>query len=361
MRADWGLLRDSAAARAVAAQIARESTRPLKIMEVCGSHSHCIARHGIASLLPPTVSLVPGPGCPVCVTPQSEVNLAGDIADLPGVTLATFGDLVRVPGSEMSLADRRAAGADVRIVHSALDALNLARAEPDRQIVFVAIGFETTAPTVAAALLAARDAVISNFSVLALHKTMPPAMRRLLEIGEAGINAFLCPGHVSAVIGSRAYEFLPDEFGAACAIAGFEPLDVLLAILALVRQWEAGQPRVEVEYSRIVRPDGNRRALDVLNQVFEACDTDWRGLGTLPDSGLRLRPRFAEFDAEARHCVQRRPAPPHPACRCGEVLRGVLLPPDCGAFGRACVPEHPLGPCMVSSEGACAAAWNYQR
>jgi len=357
--------RDPAAVRAVAGDIARESATLVKIMEVCGSHSHCIARYGLRSLLPPAIELVPGPGCPVCVAPQGDINLAIDLALLPGVILASFGDLIRVPGSELSLAQARAEGADVRVVVSPMGALELAQAEPDSEVVFVGIGFETTAPGVAATVRAAHAEGLPNFSVLVAHKTMPAPMAALVADGQAGVNAFICPGHVSTIIGSRAYDFLANEHGVPCVIAGFEPLDVMLAIRAIVRQWERmargdGAAEVEIEYSRAVRREGNRQARAIMDEVFEPAGSTWRGLGTIPASGLRLRPAYANYDAESRFGIARRDAPPHPACHCGDVLRGLMVPRGCPVFGKACTPDTPLGPCMVSSEGACAAEWLYR-
>ncbi len=365
MSHDFGLLRAPEPARVLAREIARIARRPLRIMEVCGSHSHAIARYGLRALLPSPLTLVPGPGCPVCVAPPSEIGMALDLAGRPEVTVATFGDLLRVrasgsDGMGPSLAEARAAGADVRVIHSAIEALELARALPDRQVVFLAIGFETTAPTVAATVLAARAEAVPNVSFLVCHKTMPGAMRALLAAGEAGVQAFLCPGHVSAVTGPGVYEFIPREFGAPCAIAGFEPADVLLGVLALVRMWEEDRPGVEVAYRRVVRAEGNARARALMEEVFEPCDAEWRGLGMLPGTGLRLRAAHEGFDAERRFGLERREGRPHPACRCGEILRGVATPRDCAAFGTACTPERALGPCMVSSEGACAAEWLYR-
>lgn len=357
---DASALRDAGLGRTIAEDIARLSRQPLKLMEVCGSHSHTIVRYGIRELLPPTIELVPGPGCPVCVAPQEEIDLAIDLARRPEVVVTTFGDLVRVPGTNGSMAEVRAEGGDVRIVLSPMDALETARREPERLVVFVAIGFETTAPGVAATLRAAADDGVTNLALLIAHKTMPAPMRALVAGGECGVQGFICPGHVSAIIGSEAYRFLADDYGVACAVAGFEPLDVLLAVRSLVIQHEAGKPTVDVEYARAVRPEGNQRALSVLLEVFEPVDARWRGLGEIPDSGLRLRAPYAEFDVESRLGIQRIPADPHPACRCGDILRGILAPPKCPAFGRTCTPDHPLGPCMVSSEGACAAEWQYR-
>lgn len=354
-------LRSVGAARAIAEDVARLSRHPVKLMEVCGSHSHTIARYGIRELLPGTIDLVPGPGCPVCVAPQEDIDLAIALARREDVVVVTFGDLVRVPGTMGSMAEARAEGGHVRVVLSPIDALRVARQEPDRLVVFVAIGFETTAPGVAATVLAAAAEGLPNFTLLVAHKTMPAPMRALVEGGECGVQGFICPGHVSAVIGSEAYRFLVDDYGVACAVAGFEPVDVLLAVRSLVLQHESNEPTVDVEYSRAVRPEGNTRALSVLREVFEPVDSRWRGLGEIPGSGLRLREPYASFDVERRLVLPRVPVEPDPACRCGDILRGVRHPRQCPAFGTACTPDRPLGPCMVSNEGACAAEWQYRR
>ncbi len=339
------------------AELARRGASTLTFMEVCGTHTMAIARFGLRDLLPAAVRLVSGPGCPVCVTAMADLDRVVALARLPEVTLATFGDLVRVPASRSSLAAERAAGADVRVVYSARDAVEIAAAEPGRQVVFAGIGFETTAPTVAAALLEAQAKGVANFSVLSLHKTMPLPLKALLELGETDISGFILPGHVSVVTGSGCYRFLARDYGVGGVIAGFEAHDVLQALLALVRQTE---PAIEIEYGRAVRAEGNVVARRVMDQVFEPCDADWRGLGVIPGSGLRLRAEYAAFDAERRFTVNAgEPLEPR-GCRCGEVLRGVLDPAACALFGARCTPEDPVGACMVSSEGACAARYRYR-
>ena len=326
-------------------------------MEVCGTHTMAVSRFGLRDLLPPGVRLVSGPGCPVCVTAVGDLDVVVALARLPGVVIATFGDLVRVPSSRSSLARERAAGADVRVVYSPADAVELALAEPARQIVLVGIGFETTAPTVAAALLIARERRLDNFSVLSLHKTMPGALRALLDLGETRIDGFILPGHVSVVTGSACYEFLADEYGVGGVVTGFEAEDVLEALLMLARQ---ARPAVEIAYRRAVTREGNRVAQQVIERVFEPCDATWRGLGAIPGSGLRLRDEYRSFAAEVRFPVDPG-APEEPrGCRCGEVLRGLIDPPQCALFGRRCTPETPVGACMVSSEGACAARFRYR-
>jgi hydrogenase expression/formation protein HypD len=335
----------------------RTESSPATFMEVCGTHTMSIARYGLRELLPDNVRLVSGPGCPVCVTAQRDLDHVVALARLPGVALATFGDLVRVPASRSSLAAERAVGADVRVVYSPRDAVELAAAEPERQVVFAGIGFETTAPTVAAALLEARAHGLANFSVLSLHKTMPPPLRALLELGETPLRGFLLPGHVSVVTGSRCYEFLSEEYGIAGVVTGFEAHDVLRALVRLLRM---ERPAIEIEYTRAVRAEGNPVARRVLDEVFEPADAEWRGLGLIPGSGLRLRDGFAAHDAARRFDIEMdEPLEPR-GCRCGEVLRGVIDPVECALFGVRCTPEDPVGTCMVSSEGACAARHRYR-
>ena len=352
-------LAKSIARRAAEAADARPGALPLTIMEVCGTHTVAIFRHGVRQLLPPGVRLLSGPGCPVCVTPNGEIDQAIALVGAPGVTLTTFGDMLRVPGSRSSLQQARAGGADVRIVYSPLDAVRLAQSAPDRQVVFFAVGFETTSPAVAGALVEARRLGLRNFSAFSAHKLIPPAMRLLLESGETRIDGFLCPGHVSAIIGARPYEFIARDYGVPCVVAGFEPLDVLQAIDMLVAQVAAREARVEIQYRRTVRWEGNPAALRCLDEVFEPHDVAWRGLGVIPRSGLRLRPSYQELDAALRFPVETPPAREHPGCLCGAVLRGAKEPPECKLFGRTCTPEHPIGPCMVSTEGTCAAWYQY--
>jgi hydrogenase expression/formation protein HypD len=351
--------RDVRKAGELAAAIGRQAVRPVSIMEVCGTHTVAIFRHGLRELLPNTIRLISGPGCPVCVTPTTEIDRAIGLARNPEVTLATFGDMLRVPGSVGSLQVARAGGCDVRIVYSARDALQLALASPGRAVIFLAVGFETTSPTVAATVREARQRGVENFFVLSAHKLIPPAMRALLEAGEAKIDGFLCPGHVSVIIGSAPYEFIPQEYGVPCVIAGFEPLDILQGVAMLVAQQEAGRPAVEIQYRRGVRPEGNQAARECVGEVFEVCETEWRGLGTIPASGLRLRPEFEQHEAARAFPVRVSEAGEPPGCRCGDVLRGVLTPDRCPLFERVCRPEQPVGPCMVSSEGTCAAWHQY--
>ena len=351
--------RDSGLARDLAEQIRREATRPLCFMEVCGTHTMAITRYGIKSLLPENLRLISGPGCPVCVTPQAQIDRFIGLGKSSEAVLATFGDMIRVPGTRSNLEAERARGADVRVVYSPLDAVAIARANPDKRAVFFGVGFETTAPAVALAILEAQKADLANFYVLCAHKLIPPAMAALAGDPEIAINGFICPGHVSAVIGSAAYNPIARDCGIPCVIAGFEPLDILQSLLMLVRQAVGGRSEVEVQYSRAVSKQGNPAAMRCVRSVFEPADAEWRGLGTIPGSGLRLRPEFAAFDA-SQFLPQDSAAPSESgACECGLILKGLKSPTDCRAFGTACTPEHPLGPCMVSSEGACAAEFKY--
>ena len=334
--------------------------RDIRIMEVCGTHTVAIFRAGIRSLLPKNIRLLSGPGCPVCVTPAGHIDLCVRAAERPEVILATFGDLLRVPGSHGSLAEARARGkAETVIVYSPMDALDLARNNPDRLVVFPGIGFETTAPTAAATVLAARAAGIGNFALIPLAKTMPGVLEALLADKDLALDGLLCPGHVSAITGAAFFRPLAEERGLCCAVAGFEAADILAGILALLRQMAAGKPEAANCYPRVVSEEGNRRARALVDQVFEPVDSPWRGLGVIPRSGLALRPEFAAFDAVRRLNLRAEDAPEPPGCRCGRILKGKLQPPECPLFGRACTPLHPVGPCMVSSEGSCAAWHRY--
>ena len=346
-------------AQTLLTDIRARSTQPVRFMEFCGGHTHAIFRHGIRQLLPSTVELRSGPGCPVCVTANADMDRAIAMAALPGVILATFGDLLKVPGSHGSLQTARAEGADVRVVYSALDALQIARDHPERAVIFLGIGFETTAPTVAAALLEAEAEGLDNFYLLSMHKVTPPATRAILDAGEVHLSGIIGPGHVTTVIGSRAWEFLPRDYSIPCAVAGFEPLDILRAVAALVEMVEEEWPAVVNAYSRSVRVEGNRTALAIMQRVFDGCDADWRGLGRVAASGLALRPEYARFDAALAFPVDPGPSREPPGCRCGDVLRGTVDPPACPLFRCLCTPAHPIGPCMVSTEGACAAWYRY--
>lgn len=333
--------------------------RVVTLMEVCGTHTMAIARFGLKQLLPASVRLISGPGCPVCVTPKEYVDRAVALARRPDVVVATFGDMMRVPGSEGDLATARAEGADVHVVYSPLEAVEAAAAAPDKKIVFLAVGFETTAPATATALRVARSRGLNNFYLLVAHKLIPPALGALVEDGSAGLDGFLLPAHVSAVIGTAVYEFLPRRYNIPCVIAGFEPVDIMAGIYMLLRQIRAGAARVENEYARVVRAGGNVAAQRLLAEVYAVTDTAWRGLGPIPGSGLVLREEFAPWDAARALPVDVPATRPDAGCICGAVLTGTKSPADCPQFGVRCTPRAPLGPCMVSSEGTCAAAYVY--
>ncbi|MCB1003953.1 MAG: hydrogenase formation protein HypD [Acidimicrobiales bacterium] len=355
--------RDPTAARAVLDAIAGLAPdTPVRLMEVCGGHTHTIYRHGLEQLLPATVGLVHGPGCPVCVLPLGRVDDAIALAEREGVVLACFGDLLRVPGSRGSLLDARARGADVRVVYSPLDALDLAVARPERQVVFFAVGFETTAPSTARTVLRARDEGVANFSVFCNHVTIAPPLRALLDTPDHQLDGFIGPGHVSTVVGTTVYDFVALEHGLPLVVAGFEPLDVMQSVRMLVKQLLEGRAEVENQYGRLARSDGNRAARAALAKVFvPRPHFEWRGLGSIEQSGLTFSEAYARFDAERRFDLPGRSVADPKACQCGEVLKGSLRPWDCKVFGTACTPETPIGACMVSSEGACAAYYNYGR
>ena len=355
--------RDPSAARSLAAAIDRlAGDDPFKFMEVCGGHTHTIYRHGIEHILPSNVELVHGPGCPVCVIPMGRVDDAIALAQQPGVLFTTFGDMMRVPGSDGNLLEAKARGADVRFVYSPLDALGLAESNPDRHVVFFAVGFETTAPSTALTLIRARDHGIENFSVFCNHVTIVPPLRAILTSPDLQLDGFIGPGHVSTVVGNTPYRFIPAEFGKPIVTAGFEPVDVLQAVAMLLRQIRGGRCEVENQYARVVPDQGNPRALEVLAEVFELRPQfEWRGLGFIAHSALKLRPEFAPWDAELRYVVPGVRVADPKACQCGEVLKGTIKPWECKVFGTACTPETPIGTCMVSSEGACAAYYNFGR
>ncbi|MFD2764917.1 hydrogenase formation protein HypD [Micromonospora eburnea] len=356
--------RDAEQAQALAAQIAAlcEPGRQYKFMEVCGGHTHTIYKHGIEDYLPENVSLVHGPGCPVCVIPMGRVDDAIAIAHEPGVIMTAFGDMMRVPGGSGSFFDAKAAGADIRMVYSPLDALKIARTNPDRRVVFMAIGFETTSPSTAMTVLRAAAEGIGNFSVFCNHVTILPAIKAILDSPDLRLDGFLGPGHVSTVIGCRPYEFIARDHGKPLVCAGFEPLDLLQSVFMLLKQLTEGRCEVENQYTRVVPWDGNLRALEAIGRVMELRPYfEWRGLGFISHSALRMRDEYAAFDAERLFDVPGVRVADPKACQCGEVLKGVLKPWECKVFGTACTPETPIGTCMVSSEGACAAYYNFGR
>ncbi|MBF0626665.1 MAG: hydrogenase formation protein HypD [Magnetococcales bacterium] len=327
-------------------------------MEVCGSHTMAIARFAIRDFLPPAVTLVSGPGCPVCVTDPGYIDAAIELAG-QGKIIVTFGDMMRVPGSRSTLAKSRAAGGWIESCYSPVTALELARAHPEREIVFLAIGFETTVAPVLAMLDTARRSALPNLTLLVAFKLVPPVLAALIADPELKIDGFLCPAHVSAVIGANAYRPFAENHGVACVVAGFEPLDILYGVEGLLRQKIAGRATVDNQYNRVVRPEGNPVAQRLMDHYLMPAAVSWRGLGVIPASGLVLRPEFAQFDAEQRHQLTLQPGRPNPHCLCGEVLKGKIRPAQCALFGVACHPDHPLGPCMVSSEGSCAAEYRF--
>lgn len=333
--------------------------RPLRLMEVCGTHTVSIFKAGIRQLLPESVELVSGPGCPVCVTPNSYLDTAIAYSRQTDVIITTFGDMLKVPGSTSSLMAEKAAGADIRIVYSPLDSLDIARANGQKKVIFLAVGFETTAPTAAATVLAAAEAKTDNFFLLSAHKLVPPALRALLNDPSTRVDGFLLPGHVSAIIGEEPYRFLGEEYGTPAVIAGFDALDILQAVYRLVSQIHDREPALENCYRRIVRPAGNPAALSVLDRVYQSAPADWRGIGVIEGSGLNLRPDYGRYDARRVLPVTVEPLQEHRGCRCGEVLRGYIKPQECSLFGKLCTPEHPIGACMVSVEGTCAAWHRY--
>jgi hydrogenase expression/formation protein HypD len=358
--------RDPALARKLAATIAElaaaDPDRTFKLMEVCGGHTHSIYKHGVEDLLPHNIELVHGPGCPVCVIPMGRQDDAMALAERPEVIFTTFGDMMRVPSSNGSLLDAKARGADVRMVYSPLDALKIARDNPDREVVFFAIGFETTAPSTALTLRRARAEGITNFTAFCNHVLVNPAIQAILDSPDLQLDGFIGPGHVSTVIGLRPYRFISADYGKPVVVSGFEPLDVLQSVEMVLRQLTEGRCEIENQYARVVREEGNRLALEAIDETMEVRETfEWRGLGFIPRSAMKIRPEFADWDAEVRFEIPGLRVADPKACQCGEVLKGAIRPWECKVFGTACTPEHPIGTCMVSSEGACAAYFNYGR
>jgi len=353
--------RDPGLARGLVETIRREGEGrpPARIMEVCGTHTMAIARNGIRSLLAGRVTLVSGPGCPVCVTPAGYIDAAVELGGSRGAVLATFGDMLRVPGSGTSLERERGKGLDVRVVYSPLDAVRLAESMPGTEVVLLGVGFETTAPAIGGAILSAAARGIANFSVLSSIRTIPVAMGALASDPEVAIEGFLCPAHVSAIIGSDAYLPVARTHRIPCVVAGFEPLDILLGIRMLLQQIRRGEAEVENEYGRVATAEGNRKALALLQRVFSECDAEWRGIGTIPGTGLRIAERYAGHDAARKFGVRIPAGNGNTPCRCGDVLKGKITPRDCPLFGSGCTPVAPVGPCMVSSEGTCAAYYKY--
>ena len=336
------------------------NTKPVSIMEVCGTHTMALFQHGIRSLLPSGVTLLSGPGCPVCVTSQGEMDAFMSLTENPDIIATVFGDLLRVPGSSTSLQKERAKGCDVRVVYSPLDAVLVAQKNPDKEVVFFGVGFETTAPAIAGAVLMAKANGIKNFTVLAALKRVMPALFALMDDPDTRIDGFLCPGHVSVILGADAYKPVAEKTKAPCVIAGFEPLDMLQGVYMILCQIKKSVAYVENSYGRAVSSEGNEEARKIIDMVFEKNDAVWRGLGPIPLSGFTFRQSFSFFDARKRHDLKEFDAPEPPGCKCGDILKGIMQPDKCPLYKSHCTPEHPIGPCMVSSEGACAAHYKYR-
>lgn len=356
---DFSAFKDPKLARGLIETIHRLAPEHATLMEVCGTHTVAIARNGIRDLMPEGLRLASGPGCPVCVTCNRDIDTVIALARIPNVTITTFGDMTRVPGSTSSLLAEQAAGRSVEIVYSPLDALAFAKAHPEREVVFVGVGFETTTPLVAMAIKRAKAMGLSNFTVFAAHKNMPGALELLVGDPTLELDALILPGHVSTIIGAKPYRFLAEKYGIPGVITGFEPVDVLQGIAMLVRQLHEGRAEIEIAYARGVMPEGNPVALAAIDEVFETCTATWRGLGDIPGSGYRIRDEFADFDAVRRFEPDVEPTRDPKGCRCGDVLRARIAPNECPLFRTVCTPENPVGPCMVSSEGSCAAYYRY--
>lgn len=356
---DFSAFKDPKLARGLIETIHRLAPEHATLMEVCGTHTVAIARNGIRDLMPEGLRLASGPGCPVCVTCNRDIDTVIALARIPNVTITTFGDMTRVPGSTSSLLAEQAAGRSVEIVYSPLDALAFAKAHPEREVVFVGVGFETTTPLVAMAIKRAKAMGLSNFTVFAAHKNMPGALELLVGDPTLELDALILPGHVSTIIGAEPYRFLAEKYGIPGVVTGFEPVDVLQGIAMLVRQLHEGRAEIEIAYARGVMPEGNPVALAAIDEVFETCTATWRGLGDIPGSGYRIRDEFANFDAVRRFEPDVEPTRDPKGCRCGDVLRARIAPNECPLFRTVCTPENPVGPCMVSSEGSCAAYYRY--
>ena len=351
---------DPALAKTLVRAIENHNVRgDINLMEVCGTHTVSIARAGIKSILPANVHLTSGPGCPVCVTANADIDKIIALAKLPDVIIATFGDMVRVPGSTSSLLDQQAKGADVRIVYSPLDALEIAEENKNKEVVFVGVGFETTTPLIAATIKRAAEKRLKNFSVIAFHKNMPGALETIVNDEKVQVDGLILPGHVSVIIGLHPYEFLAEKYHIPGVVTGFEPVDILRGVEMLVAQIANGEAKTENAYSRAVGENGNVAAMAAIDEVFDTCDAQWRGIGTISGSGFAIKPDFAQFDAEKRFSLDVEETVEPKGCKCGDVLRGVIPPSECPLFRKVCTPENPVGPCMVSSEGSCAAYYRY--
>jgi hydrogenase expression/formation protein HypD len=346
--------------RELAQKLQRIAIRPVKLMEVCGTHTMAIGKAGIRSILPPQVELVSGPGCPVCVTDDSDIDAFMDLAQKEDdIIITTYGDMMRVPGSNGSLSDIKAQGADIRVVYSATEALAFAKAEPGKKVVFLGVGFETTVPATAHAVKVAHQNGIDNFMVFNMHKTVPEALKVLLSDSLTNIDGFLLPGHVSVILGEKPYRFIAEEYGVSGAIAGFEPPEIMVGIVKLVQDFNEKTPQISNLYRQVVKPEGNTAAQSIIAEVFEPSDAKWRGIGMIPGSGLKLRDKYLKFDVERQLEVTRRDIKLHKGCSCGMILKGAMKPSECALFAKRCTPDNPVGPCMVSSEGTCAAYYLY--
>ncbi|MBS3905568.1 MAG: hydrogenase formation protein HypD [Syntrophaceae bacterium] len=350
--------RDKDLAKGLLQNIEKTSTRPVQLMEVCGTHTVSIFRYGIRGLLPEHVKLLSGPGCPVCVTPNQDIDLAIALSRQKDVMIVTFGDMMKVPGSTSSLQKEKAEGKDIRIIYSSLEAIRIAQKNPDKKVIFLAIGFETTSPTIAVAILRSKEEKIKNLFFLNSQKRIPPALYALLQSEKLNVDGFILPGHVSAILGITPYQFIAKDFGRPAVITGFEPLDILQGVWMLIRQIEEGRAVIDNQYGRIVQENGNPLAMQKIDEVFVHDHAQWRGLGTIPDSGYRFKELYAEMDA-ANFDVEVEPPREHPQCLCGEVLQGIKTPVECRLFKTACHPENPIGPCMVSMEGTCHAYFKF--
>ena len=355
--------RDPVLIEGLIAEIRRETDpkRTYKFMEVCGTHTMSIFRYGIRSVIPENIVLLSGPGCPVCVTPVDFIDTALEMAKIKDVITTTFSDMLRVPGTKDNLYNLRSLGCDIRAVYSPSDAVRIAGENLSRNVIFIAVGFETTAPTTAASILLAHKSGINNFFILCGHKTMPNAMTALAQSGELKLDGFICPPHVSAITGTKIYDFLPEKYGKACVVGGFEPVDLLQTILMLIRQINERNASVQNQYSRVVTRDGNLKARQIIDSVYETSDSDWRGLGVISASGLKINKNYQVYDAAEKYPINIEKCPDNPACLCGDVLTGRKIPTDCPLFRKSCTPQDPKGACMVSSEGTCAAYYKYKK
>ncbi|MGM0365742.1 MAG: hydrogenase formation protein HypD [Actinomycetota bacterium] len=338
-----------------------EPAKQINIMEVCGTHTMAISRNGLRQKFPPNINLISGPGCPVCVTSAHDIDWVIEIVKRYDLKVFTFGDMVRVPGTSSSLVEQKSLGKDISVCYSPADALSYAAQNPGKDVLFIAIGFETTTPLTSVILKEAYNKGMENFSVFSTHKLVPPALSLLLKDPEIKIDGFLCPGHVSAIIGSGPYEFIPRDYRIPCVISGFEPTDIMISVAMILKQLKDKKPTVHNQYTRVVRKEGNPVALESIYEVFKKADSDWRGLGIMPGSGLELREKYSMFDAKLKFEVAELKSRENPACDCGDILKGLKKPPQCKLFANACTPQNPVGPCMVSSEGSCAAYYRYER